>query len=272
LLGALTKPRAKNSLLGGFATPSANTSLANSLLGAHAKLGAKNSLLGGFATPAANIPSFGTLALGAFASPVKRKAFFSFHFDDVMRASVVRKAWKFTHPESAVSFYDSSLWEARKLEGAEAVKRLIREGVCNTSAVCVLVGSETWRRRWVRYEIARAIIDGRGLLAVHLNSITHPTTRTTHTQGFNPLAFMALGKEQDGPFAPASYYLYEFTTGWFRYGDYTDPVKLPSWLRDPAPGYVTPLADGASVYDYMADDGHKNIGLWIDWAAQQARR
>src|ERR1700683_1813608 len=101
----------------------------------------------------------------------KRKVFFSFHFDDVMRVNVVRNAWKITHPDNALmrSFYDSSLWESRRLEAPESLKRLIREGVDYTSAVCVLIGSETWVRRWVRYEIARAIIDERGLLGVRLN-------------------------------------------------------------------------------------------------------
>ena len=77
------------------------------------------------------------------AAPIKRKAFFSFHFDDIMRVNVVRNAWKIGHPDTALmrSFYDSSLWESKKLEGPEAVKRLIRDGVGYTSAVCVLVGS-----------------------------------------------------------------------------------------------------------------------------------
>src|ERR1700738_5050784 len=108
--------------------------------------------------------------LGTLAAQTKRKVFFSFHFDDVMRVNVVRNAWKITHPDTALlrSFYDSSLWESKKLEGDDAVKRLIREGVCYTSAVCVLIGTETWQRRWVKYEIARTIIDERGLLGVHL--------------------------------------------------------------------------------------------------------
>ncbi|MDX6611151.1 MAG: hypothetical protein QOD75_337 [Blastocatellia bacterium] len=113
-----------------------------------------------------------------------------------MRVNVVRNAWKITHPDNALSrsFYDSSLWERRKLESDDSLKRLIRDGVSYTSAACVLVGSETWTRRWVRYEIARAIIDGRGVLAVHLNSIRHHQTKTPHTRGQNPLDFIAVGK------------------------------------------------------------------------------
>jgi hypothetical protein len=35
------------------------------------------------------------------APAVKRKAFFSFHFADIMRINVVRNAWKITHPDNA---------------------------------------------------------------------------------------------------------------------------------------------------------------------------
>lgn len=218
------------------------------------------------------------------APAVRRKAFFSFHYDDIMRVNVVRNAWKITHPDNAMilSFYDSSLWESRKLEGDEAVKRLIREGVEYTSAVCVLIGTETWLRQWVRYEIARAVIDGRGLLGVHLNSIRHHHTKTPHTRGYNPLEFLAVGKVQAAALSTPRYYLFEkhavpdgsggYKFAWLRYGDYTDPVKLPPWLADPMPDYVTPLSNNAPVHDYTSDNGHQKIGSWIDCAAQRAGR
>jgi hypothetical protein len=227
---------------------------------------------------------FGSLAPPAppLKPAVKRRAFFSFHYDDIMRVNVVRNAWKIDHPDNALmrSFQDSSLWESRKLEGDEAVKRLIREGVEFTSAVCVLIGTETWLRRWVRYEIARAIIDGRGLLGVHLNSIRHHHTKTPHTRGYNPLEFLAVGKVQAAVLSTPRYYLFEkhavpdgrggYKFAWLRYEDYTDPVKLPPWIADPMPDYVTPLSLHAAVYDYIADSGHQNIGSWIDRAAQSA--
>lgn len=56
--------------------------------------------------------------LGAIAKVQKRKVYFSFHFDDVMRVNNVRNAWKIDHPDAPEmrSFYDSSLWERRQLE------------------------------------------------------------------------------------------------------------------------------------------------------------
>lgn len=77
-------------------------------------------------------------------APTNRKAFFSFYFGDIMRVNVVRNAWKGIRPDSGIggrTFYDSSLWKSRQLEDPETLKRLIREGVEYTSAVCVLVGN-----------------------------------------------------------------------------------------------------------------------------------
>jgi hypothetical protein len=137
-------------------------------------------------------------------------------------------------------------------------------------------------RQWVRYEIARAIIDGRGLLGVHLNSIKHHQTLTPHTKGNNPLEFMAVGKVQENVLAIPRYYLYEklampnglcgYKWEWHPYSDYTLAVSRPPWLADMQHGWVKPLSHNAGVYDYVANDGHKNIGSWIDSAAIAAGR
>jgi MTH538 TIR-like domain (DUF1863) len=166
------------------------------------------------------------------------------------------------------SFYDSSLWESRRLEGEASLKQLMRDGVSYTSAVCVLIGTETWSRRWVRYEITRAIIDNRGLLGVHLNNINHHQTGGTHPLGQNPFDYLAIGKEQTHPLLPAKYYIYVWSySRWVRYQDYTDLVTRPAYLRDPAPGDVVQLSTGVYVYDFAHGEGHKNIGAWIDAAA-----
>ncbi|HUY12811.1 MAG TPA: TIR domain-containing protein [Terriglobia bacterium] len=213
--------------------------------------------------------------LGAMAKTQKRKVYFAFHFDDIMRVNNVRQAWKIDHPDAPLmrSFYDSSLWESRRSDGPESLKNLIRDGVEYTSAVCVLVGSETWSRRWVRYEIARAVIDDRGLLAVHLNNIQHHKRHQPDPLGSNPLAYMGVGKVQANQWAASQYYLFELTRQeWVRYEDYTKPVNLPRYLADVGAGYVRVLSTGAAIYDYVNGEGHRNVGAWIDQAAQQVGR
>lgn len=211
----------------------------------------------------------------------KRKAYFAFHYDDIMRVNNVRNAWKIDHPASLLSrsFYDSSLWESKKLECDEAVKILIRQGVQYTSAVCVLVGTNTWSRRWVKYEIARAVIDGRGLLAVHINGLNHHQRRTPDLLGLNPVHLLGVRR-----YANEQYYLYELKPGlslsltgqsewqWKPYKDYTLPVKLPRYLSTPNVGFVMPLSRGTLEYDFAASEGDKNIGRWIDAAAMSVGR
>jgi hypothetical protein len=209
----------------------------------------------------------------------KRRVFFSFHYADIMRVNNVRMCGEFLTDQGRKieGFYDGSLWERRKLDGPESIKNLIREGVQNSSAICVLIGSETWVRPWVRYEIARAVIDGRGLLAAHINSINHHQLRVPHLLGPNPLNYMGVGKVQDNALRAPRYLLYEQKTGWngfgwYPYDEHTRAVDRPIWLPDPWPNHVMPLGAGAPVYDFVGQDGFKNIGAWIDAAAKAAGR
>jgi hypothetical protein len=176
-------------------------------------------------------------------------------------------------------FCDSSLWESKKLEGDDALKKLMRDGVQYTSAVCVLVGINTWSSRWVKYEIARSVIDGRGLLAVHINSLNHHQPRQPDPLGYNPLHLLGVYRSPTGKF-----YLWEkrpvvvnYITGqtewqWHEYADYTLDVPFPRYLMKPDIGYIRPLSTGTLEYDFVAEDGHKNIGAWIDRAARAAGR
>ena len=200
----------------------------------------------------------------------RRKAFFSFHFDDVMRVNVVRNAFKIYYPQNTIlpTFYDSSLWEARKLESDDSLKNLIRGGVECTSVVCVLIGTSTWTRRWVKYEIARSVIDEKGLVGIHINGVNHHQTKLPHIRGLNPISQMAVGKMVDGTFR-----LFEKTPrGWERYKDYLASIKLPSYLVEPQVGYVTALNFGTREYDFTLQNGHINIGGWLDMAATDAGR
>ena len=89
----------------------------------------RNSLLDLVASgtaPNALSPTASTILGNALATAppkTKRRAYFAFHFDDIMRVNNVRNAWKIDHPDNALyrSFQDISLWERRQLEGADAL-------------------------------------------------------------------------------------------------------------------------------------------------------
>lgn len=226
---------------------------------------------------------FGSLApsrVPAVPVATKRKGFFSFHYDDLMRVNNVRQSWKISHPDRELkrNFYDRSLWESTKRTDPEGLKALIRNGMKHSSAVCVMVGTYTWERPWVRYEIARAIVDEKGLFAVHINGLRHHQRRTPDPLGPNPLDYMGIYHAH-----PGAYHVYERflrrngVTGqlewqWLPFEHYRRSVPLPKYMVAPQLGYVTPLSYWTNIYDYVTDRGSDNLGGWIDQAAKRAGR
>jgi hypothetical protein len=179
-----------------------------------------------------------TLAEALYGQQTKRKAYFAFRFEDVMRVNNVRMGWCRNHPDGPFnrSFHDSSIWEKREALEPVALKNLMREAVEHTSAICVLVGTNTWQGRWVKYEIARAIVDERGLLAVHINGLKHHQRQAPDLRGYNPLHLMGIYHSPDG-----RYYIYEYNNvtisllglldwQWRPYEDFKSPVNLPRYI------------------------------------------
>ena len=201
-------------------------------------------------------------ALKITATP--RNVFYSFHYDDVLRVNHVRQSGKIRPADSGRNLRDRSLWEKVKRTDPSNLKRVINKGLEGTSVTCVLAGYETWSRRWVRYEIARSLFRGNGLLTVHIDRCKCPRSGIG-ARGSNPLAAMALGWDS---------YIYEHRGNqWVRYADLTDKVPVwPRWLAKPAEGYVMPLSSAAPSYDWISNDGYNNLLHWTDAAARRAGR
>ncbi len=209
------------------------------------------------------------------AQSKKRNTFFSFHYADIMRVNVVRKSGEFKTEDKSSGrniegFYDYSLWESKKRTSEESLKTMIRDGVDRTSAVCVLIGTETFKRRWVRYEIARSVTDGRGLLSIHINSIKHhEPPYQPHKRGFNPCSCLGIYK------ANGSYFLAEQNYKndrwiWEKYSDYVSSVSIPRYMKSPPTSTdVITLSSCTLEYNWESN-GHGNIGSRIDTAAADA--
>lgn len=114
-----------------------------------------------------------------------RRTFFSFHYErDIWRSSIVRNSWV-TQDREAAGFWDASLWEEAKKKGSEALKKLIQQGLKNTSVTVVLIGNKTAERRWVKYEIIESHNNGKGLLGVYIHNI-RDRDRYRDNKGRNP--------------------------------------------------------------------------------------
>ena len=207
-----------------------------------------------------------------FPAPTKRRVFFSFHYqNDINRVNIVRNSWV-VRPDSQMQgegFYDGSIWESARRTGEDSLKDLIRRGIDNTSVTCVLAGRDTWARRWVRYEIARSIIKGNGLLTVHVAGLQCMRTGMG-SRGANPLAFMGLYEHPQS--RKVSLCEKRADGQWVWYGDYTSAVAWPTYVPKPIGNFVQPLNVGTLEYDYAAQNGYQNFSGWVATAAATANR
>jgi hypothetical protein len=198
-----------------------------------------------------------------------RRTFFSFHYQpDIWRVWNVRNSWVINDREQiSEGFLDSSVFEASKKESPDALKRLLREGLKNSSVTCVLVSAETSKRRWVRYEIAQSILKGNGLLSVDIHEIRDRSGYPS-SKGINPLDQIGLYKTDAG------IYLAEISGGkWVKYGDYSLAIPPSNlWFAAPLSNHVVPLSTHCMRYDFVKQNGRRNIGGWIETAARLASR
>ena len=112
----------------------------------------------------------------------KRKVFYSFHYsNDVMRVAQIRSigALEDNKPVSAND------WEEVKKKGDSGIKKWIDDNMDYRSCVIVMVGEETSKRKWVKYEIEKAWNDGRGVLGIYIHNVKCPNNGTCK-QGENP--------------------------------------------------------------------------------------
>ena len=189
-----------------------------------------------------------------------RRVFFSFHYQDVIdfRANVVRNNWV-TKDREAAGFFDASIWEDAKKTSDIALKRLINKEVQNTTVTVVLIGSDTYSRRWVRYEIIKSMAKGNKILGVHINEIKGKNGRTK-ALGPNPFDYLGYQYSDDGK----KLYPYEYKNGkWVQYGDY-EPYTLGTAASQSDRGKFYKLSSTRPVYDWVGDDGDTNFPTWIE--------
>jgi MTH538 TIR-like domain (DUF1863) len=127
-----------------------------------------------------------------------RRVFFSFKYEDVSRAMVVRNSWVAQGREAA-GFIDAADFEKLKKKGDAAIKAWIDDQLTGTSVTLVLVGAETCSSRWVRYEIDKSQALGHGLLGIDVSKIKDLSGNTSERCGQIPRGYnFYLWKNNDG--------------------------------------------------------------------------
>lgn len=107
-----------------------------------------------------------------------RKVFFSFKYDDVQRAMNVRNSNVITGTAKS-GFIDKADFEKVEREGDKAIKAWIDKQLEGTTVTVVLVGANTHKSRWVKYEIEQSIARGNGIMTIDISKIADLKGNTT---------------------------------------------------------------------------------------------
>jgi len=114
-----------------------------------------------------------------------RRVFFSFKYEDVSRAMVVRNSWV-TQGKEAAGFIDAADFEDLEKQGKDAIYNWIDEQLKGTSVTVVLVGEKTCDSNYVEYEIKRSKEEGKGLLGIDISKIKDLQGNTSERCGRIP--------------------------------------------------------------------------------------
>lgn len=189
-----------------------------------------------------------------------KRVFFSFHYQDVIdfRANIVRNHWMTKKDRESAGFFDASIWEEAEKKGDLALKRLINKGLENTTVTCVLVGSQTFDRRWVGYEIMKSMSKGNKIIAVHINSI-NCKNKKTKSKGSNPLYYLGYSFSENGK----RINFHDFIKGkWVKYSD-LDGYTVKE-VDEKYRGKIYRLSSDYPIYDWIDDDGYNNFSDWVE--------
>jgi MTH538 TIR-like domain (DUF1863) len=164
-----------------------------------------------------------------------RSVFFSFHYQqDIFRVNTVRNHATTKGGYNTAGYWDHSLWESVKKEGDTAIRRMINEGLKNTSVTVVLIGSQTARRRWVEYEIEQSHQRGNGIIGIYIHNIKCARNGVADSKGKNPFDFLEVPQPVKSIYTPVT----------------------------------IPMSQIYRTYDWVNDDGYKNFSQWIESAVK----
>lgn len=117
-----------------------------------------------------------------------RKVFFSFKYEDVSRAMVVRNS-DVIRGDEKTGFIDKADFEKVKKQGDQAIKNWIDSQLNGTTVTAVLVGQNTCQSRWVKYEIEQSIKRGNGLIGIDISKIKNFQGDTSERCGQIPVGY-----------------------------------------------------------------------------------
>jgi len=187
-----------------------------------------------------------------------KKVFFCIGTQDMndLRINVVR-SHKMTHEDHG-GYFSPFIWEAAARGGDDSIKKLIDTQIQTSSASVVLIGTNTYDQRWVKYEIFRSMRKGNKLLGIHINGIEGRDGRGKPL-GPNPFSYLGFAYSAEGTEIIPHEYRDEV---WAPFTD-IPPYKVKQVPEQHRNKIIT-LTKIAKTYNWVSDKGALNFPQWVE--------
>lgn len=114
-----------------------------------------------------------------------KKVFYSFYYKE--DSSRIQQVLKMGALEGQ-PMLSGQKWEEVKKNGDDAVKKWIADQMKGKTCLVVLVGANTAKRRWVKYEIKKAWGDNLGVVGIRIHGLKDMNSQKTSARGPNPFS------------------------------------------------------------------------------------
>lgn len=123
---------------------------------------------------------------------MSKKIFLSYDYqNDFDRVNQIRQSG-IIKDLKPLSFED---WTELCNQGDDAIKKWIDEQIDSCDCVIVLIGNDTVHRKWIRYEIAKAWNDKKGLFGIYIHNLyDHQKGQTI--KGENPFENFKMNRDK----------------------------------------------------------------------------
>ena len=190
-----------------------------------------------------------------------KKAFFCFDYQDTidMRVNIVNNQWLSDSTRESKGFIPQEKWFRAQQLGDEAIQSILDEEIVDSSVTILLIGTDTFSKKWVRYCIFKSLSLGHRVIGVHINSIQAKDNEIKEL-GMNPFDFMAIKYSEDG----TEVELIEKVSGNWKQYEKISSFKLPKTASQEKWGKAYKLSRFIPTYDWVQHDGFENLAKWIN--------
>ena len=195
-----------------------------------------------------------------------RKVFFSFNWEDVRQANQIRNVLLAKGGFSDAGIVDEA--EVNQLEGGteQEIKDWIKSQLQRSSITCVLIGKNTDKSTWVKYEIEKSLRQGNGVIGVLIYGLDNNKGELSSNVAA-PL--VNYGENDFGKNIKNA--LMSEGSGYGLARLVFPQLAVPATLVGLAFASLKPN-DDYKIYDWLEDKGYENFDDWIEKAARQVGR